>query len=129
GHPLVLRSEAELAGLPDFVRAAARQAALERGLADAWVVTLSRSSIVPFLTFSDRRDLRERAHQAWIARGEHDGEHDNRPVAREILALRNEQARLHGHASYADYALADTMAGCASAVDELLMKVWTPAKL
>jgi peptidyl-dipeptidase Dcp len=125
---LVLRTEAELAGLPGFVRAAARQAAADRGIADAWVVTLSRSHVVPFLTFSERRDLRERAWRAWTTRGEHDGPHDNRPVAREILALRGEQARLHGYASYADYALADTMAGRPSAVQDLLMKVWVPAK-
>ena len=62
---LVLKTEAELAGLPEFVRAAARQAAADRGIADAWVITPSRSHIVPFLTFSDRRDLRERAWRAW----------------------------------------------------------------
>lgn len=127
-YRLVLRTEDELAGLPEFVRAAARQAAVDRGIADACVVTLSRSHIVPFLTFSDRRDLREQAWRAWTTRGEHPGEHDNRPVAREILTLRNEQARLHGNASYADYALADTMAGRVAAVDELLWKVWEPAK-
>ena len=125
---LVLRSDADAAGLPDFVRAAARQAASERGLPDAMVITLSRSHIVPFLTFSDRRDLREQAYRAWTSRGEHAGEHDNRPIAREILSLRNEQARLHGHASYADYALTDTMAGRQSAVTELLAEVWEPAK-
>jgi peptidyl-dipeptidase Dcp len=127
-YRLVLRTDDELAGLPDFVRAAARQAAVDRGIADAWVITLSRSHIVPFLTFSDRRDLREQAWRAWTTRGEHPGEHDNRPVAREILSLRNEQARLHGHASYADYALADTMAGRVAAVNDLLWKVWEPAK-
>jgi peptidyl-dipeptidase Dcp len=125
---LVLRTEAELAGLPEFVRAAARQAAADRGIADAWVITLSRSHVVPFLGFSDRRDLRERAWRAWTTRGEHDGAHDNRPVARQILTLRGEQARLHGYRSYADYALADTMAGRPAAVDDLLMKVWVPAK-
>ena len=127
-YRLVLRSEEELAGLPGFVRAAARQAAAERGIADAHVITLSRSHIVPFLTFSDRRDLREQAWRAWVSRGEHEGEHDNRPVAREILTLRREQARLHGHACYADYALADTMAGRREAVTGLLQKVWEPAK-
>lgn len=127
-YRLVLRTDEELAGLPDFVRAAARQAAVDRGIDDAWVITLSRSHIVPFLTFSDRRDLREQAWRAWTTRGEHAGEHDNRPVAREILSLRNEQARLHGHASYADYALADTMAGRVEAVNDLLWKVWEPAK-
>jgi peptidyl-dipeptidase Dcp len=127
GYRLALRDEDELAGLPDFVRAAARQAAAERGI-DGHVITLSRSHIVPFLTFSDRRDLREQAWRAWTGRGEHDGEHDNRPVAREILALRGEQARLHGYASYADYALADTMAGNQAAVNRLLDQVWVRAK-
>ncbi len=127
-YRLVLEGERDLAGLPDFVRAAARQAAVERGLGEGvHVITLSRSHIVPFLTFSDRRDLREQAWRAWVTRGEHDGEHDNRPVARDILTLRNEQARLHGHASYADYALTDTMAGTQAAVGELLQKVWEPA--
>ncbi len=128
GYRLVLTSEADLAGLPDFVRAAARQAASDRGLADAHVITLSRSHIVPFLTFSGRRDLREQAWRAWTSRGEHDGASDNRAVAAEILALRLEQARLHGDASYADYALADTMAGTQEAVTSLLMQVWAPAK-
>ncbi|MBT9488757.1 MAG: M3 family metallopeptidase [Rubrivivax sp.] len=124
---LALPTAAEQAGLPDFVLAAGRQAGADRGLADTPVITLSRSLIVPFLTFSDRRDLREQAWHAWTRRGEHAGEHDNRPVARAILSLRNEQARLHGRASYADYALADTMAGQQSAVQQLLGEVWPRA--
>nr|WP_297529587.1 M3 family metallopeptidase [uncultured Roseateles sp.] len=129
-YQLVLRGEAELAGLPDFVRAAARQAALDRGHAEAGVhvVTLSRSLIVPFLTFSERRDLREQAWRAWVGRGEIAGETDNRALVRELLALRHEQAVLHGHRSFADYALADTMAGRQSAVQGLLDQVWEPAK-
>jgi peptidyl-dipeptidase Dcp len=125
---LVLRGDEDTAGLPDFVRAATRQAALDRGMTDGLMVTLSRSHIVPFLTFSKRRDLREQAWRAWTTRGEHAGEHDNRPIAREILALRNEQARLHGYKSFADYALVDTMAGTQSAVQALLEQVWEPAK-
>ncbi len=125
---LVLRGPHDTAGLPEFVCNAARQAALERGIDDGMLITLSRSHIVPFLTFSERRDLREHAWQAWTTRGEHPGEYDNRPVAQEILTLRNEQARLHGCASYADYALADTMAGQQSAVTTLLNQVWEPAK-
>jgi peptidyl-dipeptidase Dcp len=74
-----------------------------------------------------RRDLREQAWRAWTGRGEHAGEHDNREVARDILRLRNEQAGLHGHACYADYALADTMAGSRSAVQGLLDEVWPRA--
>lgn len=123
---LPLTSEADLAGLPDFVRANARQAAADRGL-PGHVVTLSRSLVVPFLTFSQRRELREQAWRAWVGRGEHEGEHDNREVARDILRLRNEQARLHGHACYADHALTDTMAGTSAAVRQLLAQVWPPA--
>jgi peptidyl-dipeptidase Dcp len=125
---LHLRDEGDLAGLPESVRAAARQAAAERGVADGAVITLSRSLIVPFLTFSERRDLREAAWRAWTSRGEHAGASDNRQLAAEILQLRLEQARLHGHASYADFALADTMAQRQSAVMELLERVWRPAR-
>ena len=124
---LELRDEADLAGLPAFLRAAAHQAAAERGLAGGHAITLARSLIVPFLTFSQRRDLREQAWRAWVSRGEHAGSHDNRPVAREILALRREQAALHGHASYADYALADSMARTHSPVWALLDEVWAQA--
>ena len=124
---LVLADEADLAGLPDFVRAAARQAAADRGLADGHVITLSRSLVVPFLTFSTRRDLRETAWRAWTSRGEHAGDSDNREVARAILRLRQEQARLHGHASYADHALTDTMAGGRAAVQRLFDEVWPRA--
>ena len=125
-YRLVLRNERDLAGLPEGLRAAAREAAQHRGEPDAWVITLSRSLIVPFLTFSDRRDLREQAFNAWIHRGENEGEFDNRGIAREILALRNEQARLHGYSHYADYALVDRMAGTPDAVAKLLAQVWEP---
>jgi peptidyl-dipeptidase Dcp len=127
-YSLVLRDERDLAGLPDLVRDTAREAARERGLDDGFVITLNRSLIVPFLTFSDRRDLREEAFRAWTRRGENDGEHDNRGIAREILALRTEQARLHGHADYADHALIDRMAKTPAAVAALLTQVWEPAK-
>ena len=123
---LPLADEAALAGLPDFVRAAARQAALDRGL-DGHVVTLSRSLVVPFLSFSTRRDLRERAWRAWTGRGEQPGAFDNRAVARDILRLRREQAALQGHACYADHALADTMAGKRGAVQQLIGEVWPRA--
>lgn len=126
-HVLVLEHEDDLAGLPDFLRAAARQAAEERGRPEAWVITLSRSHVVPFLTYSTRRDLREQAWRAWTSRGEHAGEHDNRDIARRILVLRQEQARLQGHATYSDYALADTMAGRRSEVQQLLDEVWPRA--
>jgi len=125
---LWLQSEADLAGLPASVRAAAREAAQQKGRTDAWAITLTRSLVMPFLTSSDRRDLREQVFKAWSQRGEHAGEHDNRPLAREILALRHEQAQLMGYASYADYALVDRMAGTPAAVARLLAEVWGPAR-
>ena len=124
---LQLRQESELAGLPDFVRAAARQAARQRGLGEVHAITLARSSIVPFLTFCERRDLREQAG-APGSRGAHPGEHDNRPLVGRILALRLEEAQLHGYASYAEYALVDRMARTPQAVDRLLDEVWERAK-
>jgi peptidyl-dipeptidase Dcp len=125
---LWLESEADLAGLPAPLRDAARAAAAERGRPQAWAITLSRSSVVPFTTFSERRDLRERAFKLWKGRGANPGEFDNRPAAAELLALRAEQAKLLGYASFADYALADRMAGTPSAVFDLLHAVWEPAK-
>ena len=128
GYQLRLTTEEELAGLPAFVRAAARQAAIDRGLEEGvHVITLSRSLIVPFLSFSARRDLREQAWRAWVGRGDDTGSTDNREICREILELRAEQARLHGHACYADYALEDTMARSQAAVMGLLERVWHPA--
>jgi peptidyl-dipeptidase Dcp len=125
---LVLDSEEELAGLPDFVRSAARAAAAERGLAGKHVITLSRSSVEPFLQFSARRDLREKAFRAWIARGENGGETDNRKIIAEMVALRAERAKLLGYETFAHYRLDDAMAKTPEAVRGLLDRVWTPAR-
>jgi peptidyl-dipeptidase Dcp len=120
-------STADLAGLPDFVVAAARAAAEERGQ-EGHLLTLSRSLIVPFLQFSPRRDLREVAYKAWVARGANGGETDNRAVAAEILRLREERAKLLGYDSFAAYKLETEMAKTPGAVRDLLMRVWTPAR-
>ena len=126
---LELASEADLAGLPEWLRAAARSAAADAGRPEgSHVITLSRSLVSPFLTFSTRRDLREIAWTAWIKRGENGNETDNRPIINEILALRLELARLHGFANFTDFQLDDTMAKTASAVEGLLRRVWAPAR-
>ena len=117
----------DLVGLPDFVVATARAAGVEKD-AGGPVVTLSRSLIVPFLQFSDRRDLRKKAYEAWTARGENGGKTDNRALAAETLALRETRAKLLGYASFADFKLETEMAGTPAAVRDLLMQVWTPAK-
>lgn len=120
-------AEADLEGLPDFVKASARAAGAERGL-DGPVITLSRSLITPFLQFSPRRDLRQKAFEAYVARGAGGGETDNRDIALETLALRQERARLLGYDSFAAYKLETEMAATPQAVRELLMAVWAPAR-
>ena len=92
------------------------------------VVTLSRSLIVPFLQFSPRRDLREKAFLAWEARGANGGDTDNRAIAAETLALREERANLLGYGTFADFKLETEMAKTPEAVRGLLMDVWEPAK-
>jgi peptidyl-dipeptidase Dcp len=127
-YSLVLDGEADLAGLPDWLRQAAAKAAEERGATGKHVITLSRSSIEPFLQFSTRRDLRETVFRAWIARGENEGENDNRPIVAETVRLRAERARLLGYRSFAHFRLDDTMAKTPEAALDLLNSVWRPAR-
>jgi peptidyl-dipeptidase Dcp len=123
---LMLLDEEDLEGLPDFFIASAGRAAAERGQKGKYAVTLSRSSIEPFLQLSARRDLREAAFRAWEARGENGGATDNRAIAAEMVRLRAERARLLGYESYAHYRLADTMAKTPRAALDLLESVWAP---
>ena len=127
GYELVLDGEADLAGLPQALVDAAAAAAEARGHAGNHVITLSRSSIEPFLQFSARRDLREQAFGAWAKRGENGGETDNRAVAAETVALRAERARLLGYDNFAAYRLADSMAKTPERARALLRSVWEPA--
>lgn len=120
-------ADGDLAGLPDFVVGGLAAAARERGAA-GHVLTLNRSLIVPFLQFSARRDLRETAFDAWVARGANGGATDNRAIAAEILHLREERARLLGYESFADFKLEPEMARTPAAVRDLLMRVWHPAR-
>lgn len=120
-------SEEALAELPDFVQDAAQAAGTDKD-AGGPVVTLSRSLIVPFLQFSPRRDLREKAYNAWAARGANGGETDNRGIAGETLKLRETRAKLLGYPDFAHYKLETEMAGTPDAVRDLLMQVWEPAK-
>jgi peptidyl-dipeptidase Dcp len=124
----LVMEEGDLGGLPDFVLDAARAAAEERGFPGKHVITLSRSSIEPFLQFSSRRDLREKAHQAWLKRGENGGASDNRGIIAEIVQLRAERAKLLGYDSFAAFRLDDQMAKTPQAVRELLDNVWGRAR-
>ncbi|MEM8796525.1 MAG: M3 family metallopeptidase [Pseudomonadota bacterium] len=125
---LVLEKGEDLAGLPDFLVDAAQSAAEERGHEGKYVITLSRSLIEPFLQFSERRDLREKAFKAWISRGDTGGETDNADLIKETLRLREERARLLVFESFAAFKLDDQMAKTPQAVRDLLTQVWEPAK-
>jgi peptidyl-dipeptidase Dcp len=127
-YQLVLEGEADLEGLPSFLVEAAAQAAEERGLKGKHVITLSRSSIEPFLQFSRRRDLREQAFRGWASRGDSNGPTDNKAIIAEMAALRAERAKLLGYETFSDFKLADTMAKTPDAVLKLLNDVWTPAR-
>ncbi|MGO4438034.1 M3 family metallopeptidase [Rhizobium sp. RAF56] len=124
---MILGGEEDLAGIPDFLRDSMAAAARERGDDGKYAVTLSRSIIEPFLTFSERRDLREQAFQAWVARGRNGGETDNRTVVAETLKLRAEKAKLLGYANFAELKLDNTMAKTPEAVNDLLRAVWAKA--
>jgi peptidyl-dipeptidase Dcp len=125
---LVLHGPDDLAGLPESFVAAAAQAAASRGLPGKHVVTLSRSSYEPFMQASARRDLRERAFRAFVARGAGGGPHDNAAIMRETVALRAERARLLGFPNFAAFRLADSMAKTPQAALDLMRRVWAPAR-
>ena len=125
---LILEKPEDLAGLPESFLAAAAQTASERGRPGKHAVTLSRSSVEPFLQFAARRDLRETVFRAFAARGANGGAHDNGVIMRETVALRAERARLMGFPSYAHFRLADTMAKTPDAALDLLKRVWAPAR-
>ncbi|MBB5049245.1 peptidyl-dipeptidase Dcp [Rhodopseudomonas rhenobacensis] len=115
-------------GLSDSFVAAAKAAATERGLPGKAVVTLSRSSVEPFLKSSARRDLREKVFKAFTARGNNGNANDNNAVISEILRLREETAKLLGFQTFAEYRLEDSMAKTPQAVRGLLERVWKPAR-
>jgi peptidyl-dipeptidase Dcp len=126
-YALIL-DEADLDGLPDFARDAARAAAEERGHPGRYAITLARSSCEGFLQFSARRDLREKVFQAFIKRGENGGPTDNRAPIAEMIKLRAERATLLGYKTYADYRLDDQMAKTPQAARKLLDDVWGRAR-
>ena len=121
-------AESQMGGLPGFARDAAAATAKERGIDAPFAVTLSRSSVEPFLQFAADRSLREQLFRAWTARGNNPNSHNNNAIIAQTLALRGEKARLLGYKSYADYKLADSMAGTPAQARALLDQVWAPAR-
>lgn len=126
-YTVVLESEADLEGLPDSLRASAAAAAEERKLPGKWVITNTRSAVEPFLSFSARRELREKVWRNFVGRGDNGGEHDNNAIITEILQLRAERAKLLGYPTHAHWRLQDSMAKTPEATLALMEAVWKPA--
>ena len=126
-YVLYLRTESELKGLPDDVRAAAAGAAQERGHKDEFAILNTRSSIDPFLTYSTRRDLREKVWRTFYSRGDNGDAHDNNAIIKKILKLRVERAKLLGYPTHAHWRLDNAMAKTPENAMALMMRVWPSA--
>ncbi len=126
-YVLFLDKETDLAGVPDAFRSSAAVAAEERGRKGQWAILNTRSSMEPFLTYSDRRELREKVWRTYYSRGDNGDAKDNNAIITEILALRAERAKLLSFDTYADWSLGDTMAKTPQRAMELMEAVWTPA--
>ena len=121
-----IKNEADLAGLPPSVRDAAAAAAAEKKQ-EGWLIINTRSSVEPFLTFSDRRDLREKVWRMFIMRGDNGDEHDNNATISQILQLRAERAKLLGYQTHAHWRVENQMAKTPERAMDLMMAVWKPA--
>ena len=119
--------EAQLAGLPESAKAAAKEEAVAAGREDAWLFTPKRTSFTPVLQYCENRELRKELLMAYTTRGNHDNENDNKAIIVRTMQLRVEKAQLFGYDNPADYILADCMAHDAKTVDAFLESVWTPS--
>ena len=127
-YQLVIDNQSDLEGLPANIIAAAAEAATERGLTSGkWVFTLHKPSLIPFLQYSPRRDLREKIFKAYINRGNNGNAYDNKANIARTIALRLEKANLLGYKTWADYVLDDCMAKTPGNVYKFLDEIWTPA--
>jgi peptidyl-dipeptidase Dcp len=124
---LVLEARADLAGLPPSVLAMAEETARQAKMPGKWVFTVQVPSMTPFLQYSTRRDLREKLYRGYIMRGDQGNERDNKEIVRQIVNLRAEKAKLLGYASHAAFIEETNMSKTPKAVDDFLMRLWTPA--
>lgn len=127
-YMLVLENEADLDGLSDSLREAAATQAEAHGKKGKWVITNGRSSMEPFITFSNRRDLREKGWRMWTCRGDNNDENDNKENITAILKLRSERANILGFPTHAHWSVDDSMAKTPDAAMDLMMRVWAAAK-
>ena len=123
----VVLEKKDLAGLPKSLQGAYKTAADERDLPGKWVVVNTRSSVDPFLTFSTRRDLREKVWKAFKMRGDNGDGNDTNAIIADIVRLRAERAKLLGYPSHAHWRMYNTMAVDPKRAEELMMRVWPAA--
>jgi peptidyl-dipeptidase Dcp len=121
---LVIENEEDLAGLPESSITGGAEAAKEAGLEGKWVFTTHKPSMIPFLQYSEKRDLREKLYRAYTKRGDNDNEYDNKKIISDIIKLRIERANLLGYKTYADYRLETRMSGNPENVYALLNRLW-----
>ncbi len=121
---LVIENEGNLAGLPESSITGAAEAAKAAELEGKWVFTTHKPSMLPFLQYSEKRDLREKLYNAYTKRGDNDNERDNKKILSDLIKLRVERANLLGYKTYADYILENRMSGNAENVYELLNRLW-----
>lgn len=124
---LELKTEADFDGLPEELKNAAIADAKDRKLSVMGCIANTRSSMEPFLTFSNNRDLREKAFRIWTNRGDNDNANNNNKTLVQILKLRAEKAKLLGFPTFADWSLSNTMAQKPQKTLDLMMSVWEPA--
>ena len=124
---LVIDKKEDLAGLPESVIAGAKETAEAKGYKNKWVFTLQKPSLIPFLTYSEKRPLREKIYKAYINRGDNNNENDNKNIIKQIVNLRLERANMLGFKTHADYILDVNMAKTPKNVFDLMYKVWKPA--
>jgi peptidyl-dipeptidase Dcp len=117
----------QLGGLPQSLKDAAAQAAADHGHKGEWAITNTRSSMDPFLTYSDNRALREKVWRNYYSRGDNHDANDNSAIVVEIVHLRTEKAKLMGFPTYAHWKLYDKMAKTPDAAMALMLKVWPEA--
>lgn len=124
---LVVDNEKDLAGLPASSIAVAAEEAKAMGKEGKWVFTLHAPSRLPFLTYADNRDLREKMYKAYTNIANNNDENDNKAIINQILKLRLQKAKLFGFDSFAAYQMDNVMAKTVEDAEELLYKVWKPA--
>src|SRR5262249_10680163 len=124
---LLISSEKDLAGLSPALVEQAANAAASRGKAGQWAVLNTRSSVEPFLTFSTRRDLREKVWKMFVSRGDNGNDHDNNEIIKKILKLRAQRSKLLGYTTHAHWKLEDQMARTPDRAMALMEAVWKPA--